>query len=139
MTTQAVTADRVKEALESLGQQPETALQALGQMYADGVTFEDPLQKLQGKPAVMAMNRRLLQRYRTLRFHVAQAFQSGDQIFLTWTMQMCASTQFEGSTHLQLQDGLIVRHRDYWDLLGGFVDSIPVARVLYHAILKRFA
>jgi len=139
MATEAVTAGRVREAMELFGKQPERALEALEAMYAETVTFQDPLQRLAGKGEVMAMNRRLARRYRTRRFEVSRAAQAGDEIFLTWRTELCAPVQFEGSTHLELQDGLIVRHRDYWDLLGGFVDSIPVARVLYHSLLKRFA
>ncbi|HEY3446957.1 MAG TPA: nuclear transport factor 2 family protein [Myxococcales bacterium] len=139
MATEAVTAQRVREALELFGTQSEKALEALGSMYAETATFQDPLQKLVGRSALLAMNRRLAQRYKTMRFEVSRAAQAGDEIFLTWTMELCSSVRFEGATHLELQDGLIVRHRDYWDVLGGFVDSIPVARVLYHAILKRFA
>ncbi|MGC4115446.1 MAG: nuclear transport factor 2 family protein [Myxococcales bacterium] len=139
MATEAVTASKVRQALEQFGTQSEKALTALEAMYAESVVFQDPLQRVVGKGEVLAMNRRLAQRYKTLRFDVSRAVQAGDEIFLTWTMELCAPVKYEGTTHLELQDGLIVRHRDYWDLLGSFVDSIPVARVLYHSILKRFA
>lgn len=137
------TAQRVREVMEMFGTRSDAALAELERLYAEDVAFQDPLQRLLGKAAVMGMNRRLVRRYKNLSFKIHEAVQSGDEIFLTWTMELPPmigpTLRFDGSTHLRVRDGTIVLHRDYWDLLSGFMDSIPLAGAVYHAIASKFA
>jgi limonene-1,2-epoxide hydrolase len=130
-----LTAARLRELFAS-GPFDEAAIEALVPYYTDDVVFTDPIQTVYGRDAFVAMNRRLLSRAREIRFTVNDMAQEGDQVFLTWTMVMRAklpspALRVAGVTHCTLRDGRVSRHRDYWDLLGSVMESVPFAGAVY--------
>jgi limonene-1,2-epoxide hydrolase len=137
------TPENVARVLEAFGDDAEAALAALEPMYHPDVRFADPIQTLHGRDAFMAMNRRLLRRARRLSFDVHHHAGGDDVVLLTWTMTYAPSLgpelRFEGSTCLILEDGLVVDHRDYWDLAGSLADAVPVARAVYHRLVGLLA
>ncbi len=138
--TPALDVHRLRELFAS-GPLTEEALGALAPYYADDVVFTDPIQTVRGRDAFLDMNRRLLRRAKELRFDVQAEAQSGDEIFLTWIMYMTPrglgpELRIAGVTHCTLRDGQVAVQRDYWDLLGSFMEMIPLAGAVYKAAVR---
>lgn len=137
-----VTPERLSEVLERFGDDVEAANRAMVEMYAPEVVFQDPIQKLYGREAFLQMNVRLARRARHLKFKVTSAAQSGSDIFLVWNFEYALrfgpTLKVDGCSHLRLENGLVVLHRDYWDLLGAAMDAIPGVSFAYRAIVASF-
>jgi len=104
--------------------------------YHPQVRFRDPIQALEGRQAFIEMSQRLVSRCSELRARVNDAAQTGRVIFLQWTMEMKLGptplTSIEGCTKLTLDEqGLVVEHRDYFDLWGDSLGSTPGIGKLY--------
>ena len=137
-----LTAARFRELFAS-GPFDEATVLRLVPYYTDDVVFTDPIQTVRGLDAFIAMNRRLLSRAKEIRFEVRDMAESGDQIFVTWVMTMRAKLpapviRVEGVTHVTLRDGKVAVHKDYWDLLGSVMDTIPIVGTIYRAIVGLF-
>lgn len=131
----------VESAFSDVARDGEAAIDRLLTVYADDVRFEDPIQTLHDKAGFDAANRRLLHRAREISFEVLSRAVAGGDAFLTWRMRMTPrvgpALRFEGVTHLRVSGGLVVEHRDYWDLLGAFLDSVPVLAPVYRTLVAR--
>ncbi len=138
-----LTVERVRALMEGLAPGRTESLADLVAMYDPDVRFEDPIQSLEGRDALVEMNEKLITRSRELRFEVRDGVRSGDLVFLTWKMTFALargpSMEFEGATRLRIRDERIVEHRDYFDLVGGLVDSVPLVGKIYHRVAGAFA
>jgi hypothetical protein len=132
---------RLRRALEALPADVEHALAELRPAYDPHVRFQDPLQAFEGRERFMAMNRKLVEHTRELRFDITDAVETADSIFLAWTMvvrpKVGPRMVIPGTSHLRLRGGLIVEHRDYWDLLSGVMDAVPLAGPIYRALAAK--
>lgn len=132
---------RIKSIFERFGPELDAALIEAEPMYHPELVFQDPLQTLHGRDAFMEMNRRLMRRFRHIRFDVGELLESDSAIFLSWTMTMTSwlgpTLKVPGVTHIRLADGLIVEHRDYWDILGATMDALPVLGPLYRGVMAQ--
>lgn len=142
MTTNE-TLGQIEEALRRFEVEPDAALARLSDLYDDGVVFQDPLQRLEGRDAFMEMNRRIARRARRMAFELEDAVAVDDRIFLTWRMvyapKVGPTMRFDGATHLRLSDGRVVHHRDYWDLIGDVTAAIPGVGRAWRAIARHLA
>lgn len=135
-----VTLGRVREAFEAFDQgDPRAALEELLRLYHPDVRFRDPLQETRGLPAFRKAMVGFVRLARGLRVEVEDGARGGDTIFLRWTMRFRpgrapASIAIEGVSHLRLRDGLIVDHRDYWDLLESLAESMPLAAAAWRRL-----
>ena len=85
-----------------------------------------------GWDAFADMNRRLVARASKLRFRVTSMSGDGDEGFISWTMnveykRLPSLVSVEGLSHISVRDGVVTRQRDYWDLLGSVMESLPIA------------
>lgn len=141
MHTPATPGLRIKSIFERFGPELDAALIEAEPMYHPEMVFHDPLHTLHGRDAFMDMNRRLMRRFRHIRFDVGELLESEESIFLTWTMTMTSwigpTLEVPGATYIKLDDGLIVEHRDYWDILGATMDAIPALGPIYRSVMAR--
>lgn len=137
------TAARLRHAFEALDQRKLAGLDDFAAIYHDDVYFEDPMQRLHGKPALLDAMRRLFARMRDLDLRLESVLVTGDEAYLTWTMRLHPrlgpSIHLEGVTHLRLSGDLVIYHRDYWDLLSSLAESSPLLGLAYRAVMKRLA
>jgi hypothetical protein len=121
---------------------PET-VEPLAEIYHPDVIFEDPIQSVQGREQVMEANRRLLRKAKQLRFEIHDAAQIDGRIFLTWTIsfqpKLGPTVHVEGASRLVLREGLVASHRDYWDLAGSVLGTVPPVGKIYQRIAQVFA
>jgi limonene-1,2-epoxide hydrolase len=135
--------ERACELFLDLGRDPDAALAMIPELYADDMTFCDPIQEVHGRDAFVETTRRLLERTRTLEVHVHGSAHTGDTMFVEWTMRVAfpigPRVTFAGVSRLAVDDGRITSQRDYFDLLGSMLGTLPGVRTVYRTILRRFA
>lgn len=136
-----LTPERIRE-IFSTSPFDEAAVDRVAPYYADDAVFSDPIQTLHGRDAFVEMNKRLLERVRELRFDVRALVADDEHILLVWTMHVAMKTpakvlSIDGVTHCRLRDGLIVEHRDYWDLVGSIMDATPIAGDIYRWFVSK--
>jgi limonene-1,2-epoxide hydrolase len=110
--------------------------------YHPDVVFQDSIQRVEGKQEFMALCERLTKRCTQLHMDIHRVAQSGNAIFLEWTMTMSfrrfPSTPMFGSTTLTLhEDGRIIAQRDYYDLWGDIFNGIPRFKGPYRRFMHR--
>ena len=110
--------------------------------YHPDVRFQDAIQVVHGKDAVIEMLLRFPQRVAELSCTVHAAAQNGNVIFVEWSMDMRARKSLpvmtnHGTSKLRLDDdGLVIEHRDYFDLWGDMLDAFPRVSRVYRGIVK---
>ncbi len=110
--------------------------------YHEDIIFQDPIQKVEGKQAFIAMCNRLTNRCEELRMKIKSIAARENKIFMEWEMRMIfrrtPSTSLFGSTKLTLgEDGRITHQRDYYDLWGDIWHNVPVMKKIYPRFMRR--
>ncbi len=110
--------------------------------YHPDVRFQDAIQVVHGKDAVIEMMLRFPKRVAELSCTVHQAVQKDDIIFVEWSMDMRARKSLpvmtnHGATKLRVdENGLVIEHRDYFDLWGDMLDAFSRVSKVYRAIVR---
>jgi limonene-1,2-epoxide hydrolase len=109
--------------------------------YDPNVRFRDAIQEIHGRDELIEMMSRFLKRCRDLDVRVNDSAQSGNVMFLQWTMTMrfgrAPRSSIEGATKLTLNAaGQVIEHRDYFDLWGDTLDSLPTVGRLYRKLVR---
>lgn len=110
--------------------------------YHPDVHFRDAIQEVRGRDAVIEMMLRFPERVKELSCEVHEAVQAGNVIFVEWTMTFRARRQMPvmhnyGASRLRVDDdGLVVDHRDYFDLWGDMIDAFPRAGRTYRKFVR---
>jgi len=104
--------------------------------YHPDCRFQDSIQAFQGKGKFIEMCERLGKRCQEIYMDVHAVAGSGKLFFVEWTMsmrfKMSPLTPLKGATKVEVDDdGLIVHHRDYYDLWGDSMDAMPVVGKMY--------
>ncbi len=80
---------------------------------------------------------------RKLDWEIKTARGDDEEVFLEWTMRgtpkLGPAISVSGVTRARARGGLIVDHRDYWDLGEMFASSIPGGQRILHGLLKPLA
>jgi limonene-1,2-epoxide hydrolase len=110
--------------------------------YVDEIVFQDPIQKVIGKKAFVAMCNRLTERCEELKMTITAIASGENLIFMQWEMTMIfrktPSTTLYGCTKLTLNnDGWITHQRDYYDLWGDIFANVPAMKRAYPRFMKR--
>ncbi|WP_437775138.1 nuclear transport factor 2 family protein [Sorangium sp. So ce1097] len=138
-----VTAEAIKNVFAAFERSEAEVLALLAELYHPEVEFRDPIQEVRGRDAFIEANRRLIRRAQRICFVVHDVVESGDRIVATWRFSLLTRVgpelQAEAMSYMALRDGLIVRHRDYWDPAGAVLVKIPGVSALYRKLLGTLA
>jgi hypothetical protein len=110
--------------------------------YHSDVRFQDAIQVVEGRDAVIEMMLRFPKRVAELSCTVHAALQQDDLIVVEWSMDMRAHKRLpvmtnHGMSKLRLDaDSRVVDHRDYFDLWGDMIDAFAGPSRLYRAIVR---
>jgi hypothetical protein len=131
-----MTADLARELFDRMSAEEPADFSLIEQYYHPDVRFQDPIQKVVGRDAFVEMSERLVRRCKELRSKANDVAQTGDVIFIQWTMEMRFGSAplsiIEGVTRLRLDEhARVIEHRDYFDLWGDTLESIPGVGRLY--------
>jgi steroid Delta-isomerase len=112
------------------------SLAGIGQVYASEAFFRDPFNEVRGLDKVERIFAHMFETLDAPRFVVIDAFEQGDQAFLTWDfhfqrMGQAQPMKIHGSSHLRFDaDGRVAYHRDYWDAAEELWERVPLLGAL---------
>ncbi len=145
-TTQGhTTPDQVAHIVAFFETLSPAALTQLSQIYAPNAAFKDPFNDVCGVPAIAGIFEHMYVALAQPRFVVTASIAQGNQCFLSWDFEFyfrrfdTATLQtVRGGSHLVLTaDGLIERHRDYWDAAEELYEKLPVVGRVMRWLKKR--
>lgn len=133
--------------LTTFNQLDKTRLDLLDTLYHPDIRFTDPAHTVDGLPALKQYFASMYDNVRFVRFTFDTRMQSGDQAFVTWTMEMShprlakgRPVTVNGCSHLVFaSDGRVIRHRDYFDLGAMIYEHLPLLGGLITTIKKRLS
>ena len=143
-TLAPLTTERIREIwVQTYNTQGKPDWSHLFPYYHDGITFEDSIQRIEGKVEFMAMCNRLAGRCEKLNMDIQSIVMDGKQFFFEWKMVMSfkkwPNTALYGCTRLTLaDDNRIITQRDYFDLWGTILNGIPLLRKSYWNFMRRY-
>jgi ketosteroid isomerase-like protein len=130
--------ERIIEFYNAINDGP-SMLSRIDGLYADRVHYVDPIQEARGRAGVRRSFERLFAKYTVI---IADVEAVGDErlVMATWTMvlkpKLGPTFRVRGACDLLAENGLIVRQRDYWDLLGTAMASLPWINPIYKRIVN---
>ncbi|MBU1311096.1 MAG: nuclear transport factor 2 family protein [Gammaproteobacteria bacterium] len=137
---------RISAFLAFYNQLSGNTLQSLALVYHPQVTFIDPVHELQGLTSLNNYFANAYARLQFCQFDAQQQMEQGDEGFVSWRMQFIhpaisksKTIQVDGCSVLRWQDGLIIYHRDYYDLNDMVYRHLPVLGWLTGKIKQRMA
>lgn len=107
-------------------------------LYAERVHYVDPLQDVHGRAGIRRSFERLFAKYTVI---ISDVEAIGDErlVMATWVMvlkpKLGPTFRVRGACDFLAENGLIVRQRDYWDLLGTAMASLPWLNPIYKRIV----
>lgn len=132
----------LKNAYESL--RPDN-VDALLNFYEANASFKDPFQEVEGKIAIKKIFLKMFEQLDSPEFHVRKIQQEGTQASLLWEFKFKfkrwnrSEQTILGVSWLYFNDdGLIIRHHDFWDPAEGIYEKLPLIGSLLR-LLKRAA
>lgn len=122
-------------------------LASLQQVYHPDVLFSDPVHSIHGLPALQAYFGHAYARLTDSHFHALQMAANGQIGFVSWQMRIRHPAiangneiQVDGCSELRWhEDGLIIWHRDYYDLTQMVYQHIPVIGWLTSKVKQQMA
>lgn len=140
------TAPRIEQFLKFYNGLSSSNLQQLDQIYHADVEFTDPVHSLAGREALAEYFSHAYARLLYCEFIGGQKMEQGDHGFLSWCMQMRHPAinkgelvTLDGCSVLRWQDGLIIYHRDYYDLTDMVYQYLPVIGWLTAKVKQRMS
>ncbi len=119
---------------------PDT-LGALKELYAEDAWFKDPFHEFCGRDRLMDVYREMFRNLQEPRFKILKQIVDHDQAVLIWDFRFRFRGKewcIHGSTHFGFNaEGLVVRHRDYWDAAEELYEKLPMLGALLRMIRKR--
>jgi hypothetical protein len=114
----------------TLDKQPPTTLAVL---YHPDAVLIDPFGQQQGIVAIQRYFRHLLANVQQCRFTLDAPLSNSDHFMVTWNMHWShpnihggASLMLHGCSVVNVQDGTIVRQRDYYDIGEMLYEHLPI-------------
>ena len=117
-------------AYQSLGKGDSSKVAAL---YAEDIYFEDPMQGIQGKTALMSHIDGTFSNINNFSFKSHKTLAGDTDVFISWTQIFThkklaggKTIRVEGSTYLKTRNGKIYYQRDYFDLGAVVYENLPI-------------
>ncbi|HVK64922.1 MAG TPA: nuclear transport factor 2 family protein [Polyangium sp.] len=120
----------------------EKVLADLDALYAPDVRFVDPFNDVTGKDRFLRINENLFKRLREMRFDDLALVGEEPHFMLSWTATiegpMGLTLTAPGVSEFRSESGVVVFHRDHWDVLSSMAASVPGVRMLYPRLTAMF-
>ena len=117
-------------AYQSLGEGDSSKVAAL---YAEDIYFEDPMQGIQGKTALMSHIDGTFSNINNFSFKSHKTLAGDTDVFISWTQIFThkklaggKTIRVEGSTYLKTRNGKIYYQRDYFDVGAVVYENLPI-------------
>ncbi|WP_174978756.1 nuclear transport factor 2 family protein [Rheinheimera pleomorphica] len=142
----AIDTPRITQLLNFYNALSANNMQTLADIYHPEVVFIDPVHEIHGRAALAQYFSHAYARLQHCEFIGLDRLEQAEQGFLSWRMKFChpaigngKAVAVDGCTVLRWQDGLIVYHRDYYDLNEMVYQHLPVIGWLTTKVKQRMA
>lgn len=121
-------------------------LKYLPDIYDAAVTFEDPIERVEGIEALSQYFAHGMGNAQSCSFVFEQVIEAENKAFLTWTMHLAHSAikggkpfSVPGASLIEFDSntGLVRNHRDYYDLGDMVYQHLPIIGFLIQQVRKR--
>jgi len=115
-------------------------LDRLDEMFTPDVRFSDPFSDVSGHAGLRAVFGAMFADMEAPRFEVLDIAPTPRGGYLKWrfTGQLRGGAlDFVGTSEVEVRDGLIARHTDYWDAARGVYETLPVLGGLLRLLRRR--
>jgi hypothetical protein len=115
-------------------------MERIDSIYAPGVHYVDPIQVQRGRAGIRSAFERMFARYKV---QLSDITMLGDERYVlgTWVMTLQPKIgprlRIDRAAAFFLEDGLVVRQIDYWDLLGAGVGTLPSIAPIYRWLVGK--
>jgi ketosteroid isomerase-like protein len=118
-----------------------SSLSSIGEFYHETATFQDPFNHVQGLARIAALFQHMFDTTESPLFTVEQVQVDGDVAWVSWVFS-CGlrgrNISFDGVSKLMfLEDGRVIRHRDYWDATDLY-QQLPLLGTMVRMLKRRF-
>lgn len=135
---------RVNRFLQFYNSLSSSNLSALALLYHPEVEFVDPIHKVLGLAALRRYFGHAYEGLLSCTFTAEHSVEQGEQAMLSWKMAFShkaigsgKTISVDGCSLLRWQDGLIIYHRDYYDVNAMVYRHIPVLGWLTNKVNQR--
>jgi hypothetical protein len=119
----------------------------MAEFYTEDAWFKDPFNEVRGVAEIGRIFAHMFEQVDSPRFIVREVLAQGETALLTWDFEfgfrapMRAGVQrIHGCSLLHFApDGLVIRHRDYWDAAQELYEKMPVIGGLMRWLRRRAA
>jgi ketosteroid isomerase-like protein len=109
-------------------------VERIGEVYAEGATFQDPFNKVEGHAALKHIFNDMFVRLHDPRFVILETIAEDQRAILVWDFTFRikrykpdVTRTIHGTSLVRFgADGRVTSHRDYWDAAGELYEQLPV-------------
>lgn len=108
-------------------------MDCLDEFYHPRIVFEDPVGRHQGLASLRAYYAHLYREVQSIRFDFPLMVEEGDTVIARWRMFLSAKgikrgqmIEVDGYSEVRFQDGLVIYHRDSFDMGAFLYEHLPL-------------
>lgn len=121
------------------------SMHLLGEFYAEDVVFEDPLGRIEGLAGLRAYYENMYKNVQEISFEITDEVEQGEKHVICWTLRMKVKglnkgkeVSCLGNSFLRFNEaGLVIYHRDYFDMGEFIYQHVPVLKFLVRKVNER--
>lgn len=126
-----------------LSHEPDQALGELRGLYSEGLRYENPVQRIQGREGFLRLMSHMATKWAPFSMNIDEGLESADRVFGRFHLSFRPSflgrvLKLEGVTRCVVENGLIVEQRDYYDAVSSALDAVPLAGAAFRKIAAQF-
>lgn len=134
---------RLEKFLGNFNSLNRDTLKLLSSMYADEISFQDPIHEIHGLNKLREYFERMYKHTLSCRFEFDSRLMLGNEAMVVWKMELRhralnggKAFWVPGASHLkfQQQGDLVIYHRDFFDVGALLYERVPVLRTLIQTI-----
>jgi len=118
-------------------------LESIQTIYSEDAQFRDPFNQIAGISGITRVYQHMFDVLNHPGFEITNRIVQGRQAFVSWNFNFQIrgrSFQIQGGTHFLLNTrGLIIDHRDYWDVAEELYEKIPLLGSLMRWLKRKLA
>ena len=122
------------------------SLDLLAVIYHPNIVFEDPVHRIHGLVPLRCYFEHLFDNVTECHFDIKDKFQQQNVGFITWKMvfrhtrmNQDRPIEVNGVSHIRFKDGLVIFHRDYFDLGAMLYEHIPLLGFAIRKLKQRLS
>lgn len=121
-------------------------LELLSDWYLPDASFSDPLHQIQGIEQIQRYFSAMYANVQTIEFDYQWQLEAENELVIGWVMHLShrklnrgKAIQVEGVSRLQIKQGKVYRHQDFFDAGAMIYEQLPILRSVIKCLKQRAA